>query len=44
MIDVLSTAFEKVDKVFKELEMLEKQISEASEDMAKLLNKYAESL
>ena len=43
VIDVLSTAFEKVDKIFKELEMLEKQISEASEeDMGKLLNKYAE--
>lgn len=42
VIDVLSLAFENIDNVYKELEMLEKQLSNVEEaNMNKLLNKYS---
>lgn len=42
VLDVLNTAFEKLDKTYKELEILEKELSEVGEgDMDKLLDKYA---
>lgn len=43
VIDVLNTAFEKVNKLYDELELLEKQLSIADEsNMEKLLNKYSQ--
>ncbi|SFC87828.1 ribosomal protection-like ABC-F family protein [Clostridium uliginosum] len=42
VIDVLNAAFEKVDKLYKELELLEKQLSSVDEsNMERLLNKYS---
>ncbi|WP_418223180.1 ribosomal protection-like ABC-F family protein [Clostridium isatidis] len=42
VLDVLNTAFEELDKTYKELEILEKELSEVGEgDMDKLLDKYA---
>jgi ATP-binding cassette, subfamily F, member 3 len=42
VIDVLNTAFEKVDDVYKELKKLEHELSDADEtDSQKLLNKYS---
>lgn len=42
VIDVLNTAFEKVDDVYKELKKLENELSDADEaDAQKLLNKYS---
>jgi ATPase subunit of ABC transporter with duplicated ATPase domains len=43
VMDVLNTAFQKLDEVHKHLEILEKQLSEAQEEKAeKLLNRYAQ--
>ncbi|NLM36209.1 MAG: ABC-F family ATP-binding cassette domain-containing protein, partial [Clostridiales bacterium] len=43
VVDVLNTAFERVDGIYKELQLLEKQLSEVEEaDARKLLNRYAE--
>jgi ATPase subunit of ABC transporter with duplicated ATPase domains len=43
VIDVLNTAFEKVDCLYKEMELLEKQLSQADEaNMEKLLNRYSQ--
>jgi ATPase subunit of ABC transporter with duplicated ATPase domains len=42
VIDVLNTAFEKIDKLQKEMEVIEKQLTEANEaNMEKLLNSYS---
>lgn len=42
VIDVLNTAFEKVDDVYKEIKKLEHELSDADEaDAQKLLNKYS---
>jgi ATP-binding cassette, subfamily F, member 3 len=41
-MDVLNTAFEKIDSVYKEMKLLEKQLSSFDEiDMEKQLNKYS---
>ncbi len=43
VIDVLSSAFEKVDGLYKELEQLEKELSTVVEsNMERLLNKYSQ--
>jgi ATPase subunit of ABC transporter with duplicated ATPase domains len=42
VIDVLNTAFDKIDKLQKEMEVIEKQLTEANEaNMEKLLNSYS---
>jgi ATPase subunit of ABC transporter with duplicated ATPase domains len=42
VIDVLNTAFEKIDRLQKEMELIEKQLTEANEiNMEKLLNSYS---
>lgn len=42
VIDVLNTAFEKADDIYKELKKLENELSDADEaDAQKLLNKYS---
>jgi len=42
VIDVLNLAFENIDNVYKELEILEKQLSNVDEaNMEKVLNKYS---
>ncbi|BCZ44644.1 ABC transporter ATP-binding protein [Clostridium gelidum] len=42
VIDVLNLAFENIDNVYKELELLEKQLSNADEaNMDRVLNKYS---
>ena len=42
VIDVLNLAFENIDNVYKELEILEKQLSNVDEaNMDKVLNKYS---
>jgi len=42
VIDVLNLAFENIDNVYKELEILEKQLSNTDEaNMEKILNKYS---
>lgn len=42
VIDVLNLAFENIDNVYKELEMLEKQLSNVDEaNMNRVLNKYS---
>jgi len=42
VIDVLNLAFENIDNVYKELELLEKQLSDVDEaNMERVLNKYS---
>lgn len=42
VIDVLSTAFKNVDKIFEELKLIEKQLTETKESsIEKLMNKYS---
>ena len=43
VIDVLNTAFKKVDKIFKELKLMEKQLSETYEsNIERLMDKYSQ--
>lgn len=43
VIDVLSTAFKKIDKISEELKLIEKQLSEANEaNIEKVMNKYSQ--